>query len=203
MKLLAKFKKKRPDQRLQYWKTIDGHKIYSFVSLQAMPQTRHVMVKIGLEKLGLGVRPVDSKAFLKTLRGELEKYVVESNSDELDESLRMQNIYHLLSEYEYQLSNFASARLVAEVGGYGIIVDDEPLNELSPAHNKVKEKLLVHPEVYAFFFDNMKAYATKLRSELTDYLDQKSFKIKEREEIFLERIGESEFSNLWKTPTQK
>lgn len=192
------FKKSHPKTKL--WKVVNGHEVRYWEDINDVPQSRIISAMVGLDKIGLGIRPADSRAFLKVLRSELKNYYLEVKDVDSDESLREQNIYALLSHYESQLSNFYGRRLMAEIGGYTILVDDEPLNELSHKHNKIKEELLHSDEVFAFFLSNTVELVRQLRDDINIDSIKNSMTPQNRylEQTFFQKIGLPSFENLWR-----
>jgi hypothetical protein len=192
------------DDRLEFVMKVQGHKLYKFTSLSNMSQFRFIGLKLSLEKMGLGVRPSDSITYNKIQR-ELDADLIAAFKE--NDSATFYNVMEqkssLRSEYEFQLDSFASRRLMVEIGGIGIIVDDEPIEKFSKKHNKIKEKLLEDDDVLAFFLDNTLSYIAQLRKDITGSLvmqvmeDSSSLA---RAQVFSRKIGISEFRNLW-SPT--
>lgn len=191
-------KKKIREEKLDYWKTIDGHKIYSFKNLDVIPAFRVLAIKVSLEKLGLGIRPSDSVLFTERLKTKLAELV--SYEDAEDKNRMALSLIELAGHYEYFLKDFLSTRIMLSTGGMGIVIDDEPVDEFSEKYNKIKEDLLEkHSEVQSFFLSSTMKLIKELREDMSDlrienYLTPEN---RFREKLFYSAIQQPFYRELW------
>jgi hypothetical protein len=187
-------RKKALDERIEKALEIDGHTLYVFKSIDHMPKFREMSLRLAFHQQELGVKHSDLQAFVELAKEAFNK------GD-------MMNLGTLINTLALQLDNYASERIMMELGGCGILVDDEPVDRFQGKHNKIKEELLRHhPEVRAFFLNTALNYLHSLIDnfqslEIKDYL-KNPLRIK-REATFLRLIGTNIYQDLGKDSMQK
>lgn len=201
--ILNKFRKK--PKGATYWKTIMGHRIYYFEDVAKMPEGRTVATKLEMAKLGMGVTPAHSRAFLKVQSKEFNSLRVALQTDGDVTPLEiLDNLTYLSKEYEIQLNQFAGEVVQLGIAGMSILVDDEPRDEFLPEYNAIKRKLLNNDEVYAFFLSRTIELADHFRPDtkdhLTKWIDPQT---RYQEKKFSQLIGEEDFKSLWSNTTER
>lgn len=166
---------------------VDGHTLYKYKSIGHVPLIRENVVRIGYAKMELGLRPEDLKVYTDMV------------TDAGNEG-SMARILQLTGFLQMQLENFASERIALEVGGYMVLADDEPHDEITDRHNEIKAKLLQYPAVRDFFLSESVGLMLSLNDSINPSLMLGSLKDptrRKKEEMFLSLMGLDMFKGLW------
>lgn len=167
---------------------VDGHKLYRYKAFNYIPLIRKMVVRVGYAKLEMGVRAEDLKVYCQMIE------------DEVNEG-NLARISQLNGFLQLQLENFASDRIALEIGGYAVLVDDEPHDSITDEYNDIKSKLLeAHPAVRAFFLSESVGLISDLNNSIAPSLMMESLNHPQRrmeEKTFLHLISQPEFRGLW------
>lgn len=166
---------------------IDGHKLYSFKSLDLTPKIREMMLRLSYHQMGLGIRHSDLMAYCEI-------------SEERFNAGDHINVGTLLKGLKDYLKSYASEKLCYALAGSVIIVDDEPIDKPTEKYNKIKQDLLKHKEVQAFFLNTAMRLLEDLGAKL-NISDTKAYIMSVermmREEHFLSLVKSGVRRDLW------
>lgn len=184
------FFKKRKDPRLVFWKKINGHNLYYFRDYTDMSTNRLVLTRIVYNQMGLGLTIGDIIAC----------------SEKVDEYLNQSDIAKAAfvnGHLRTSASNYMGAKVSIQLGGCGVVVDDEPIESYSETHMEIKRNLVEnYDEVRYFFLSKAIEYLMAQKLDLKDLSERELLedlqKIMDVEKTFLSLIGSSISKNLWK-----
>ena len=174
--------------------TVKGHKLYKWDSIGHLPKIREMGVRFASEEMKLGLMRSDSD--------KADQLIMEAvNNGDLG------TIASITTARQSYRKLYASARMMINLGGWGMLVDDEPLGEITAKHIGIKKELAKDIEVRAFFFTSAIGYLMEL-AQITDDLKRREFgekvmtslEMKERqtrEQLFLKKLGKGLTSDLW------
>lgn len=164
-----------------------GHKIYSFQDLDHTPKVREMMMRITFHKMELGIKDSDFEVWMKLLK---ERF---NEGDHVEVGALIAN----MTSYR---NSFNKDRLVLGLGGYSLVIDDEPLIP-NQKYNAIKKEMVKDIKMSAFFLtmglNQLEALGMKLSSSLKEeYLIQTKDRLN-RETLFLKALKLKETDNLW------
>jgi len=181
------FKKKEDRSMLIAGPIINGHQLYKFPSFESMHWFRERQIRTTYEFSQFGMIHSDLIAGLRLI---LKANNENNNSD----------VGTLANTMLLQTENYASEKIIMELAGYGVIVDDEPLKTVTVKHNQIKSELLKDSEAYAFFLNTAHSYLVMLGETLSSSQLEESMKDPKRrmrEEMYLKWIGSTKVKGLW------
>lgn len=179
------------DFRIELAMVVDGHRLYRYVTVDDMPVLRENVVRIGYAKMELGVKTSDLRVYLSMVR------------EAVNEN-RISDIATMTDFLDMHLEDYGSERIALEIGGYGVLVDDEPHDEITDKHIAIKEKLVRHQAVRDFFLSENVRLVTALVPSIEGSLLMESLTNPgrmQREIQFLKLISQDAFKGLWTTVT--
>lgn len=191
--MISIFKKKKElPEGLTLALEIEGHNLYVFDSLDNTPVSREFGTRMAYHQYQLGIRWSDLRAYSKITK---EK----ANAGDL---VGVAAMAHALDGY---INNYASQRLINELSGHTILVDDEPIEKSTLKHRKIKQELLKNEEVQAFFLNTTLRLLTdlgetlnisKVKESMRELKNQRLI----REMNFLSLIQTNLTEKLWEFP---
>ena len=100
-------------------------------------------------------------------------------------------------------SNYMGAKVTIQLGGCGVIVDDEPIDKYSETHMDIKRNLVEkYEEVRYFFLSKAIEYLMDQKLDLKNLSEKELLedltKIMDVEKTFLSLIGSNISKDLWK-----
>ena len=188
LNLLARSDRAKKDARIELAMEVGGHRLYRYRAINHLSLLRETVVRVGYAKMECGVRPEDSLAYCKLQREALDQ----GNFTEAAQ---------LLGFYQRQLEFFGSERAALEIGGYAVLVDDEPHDETTEDHNALKAELCErYASVRLFFLSESVGYTAALNASITastlmEQLTDPTRQQRERE--FLRAIRQPLCAGLW------
>lgn len=179
---------KRREDSLKYEMTVQGHKIYTFKSLAVTPEIREMMLRFNYNQIGLGIRPADLRSYHNLMRELLEK----------QDFVNMSVLHDAFGHY---ITMYGSERVLVELAGTIIIIDDEPLKEPTERHNKIKRDLVKdNKELRAFFLNTAMRQLQELGTEINISEAVSKMMSPQRlrkEKYFLALLGTDLTKDLW------
>ena len=171
---------KERQELLEHHLTVDGHKIYAFKNIDHITKFRQMALLLAYQQFDLGAKVSDLEAFTTMLDQALSKGDIGA-------------IGWLNNNLKAQLSLYSDRRRILAMGSCCILVDNEPIHELSDKHNKIKEKLIdSSQEVFAFFLNQGIGSLAKLNNKIDTSLIEEYLKeprMYQTELTFLKSIG--------------
>lgn len=168
--------------------TVDGHRLYKYRAVTNMPLAREIITRIGYAKLESGIRRDDLMVYTEMIEGLLDEGKL-SKAAQLNGFLRQ------------HLQEFVSERIALEIGGYTVLVDDEPHDTVTDRHNAIKTRLLKrHTIVRDFFLAESSGLISALSTTIEASLILEQLTNPDRaarERIFLDMMGLNIFEKLW------
>jgi len=171
---------------VSYWKTVDGHRIYSFDGINHIPLIREMAIRLAYDQMALGIKLADLKTAIKL-------GIEEANKGNLT------NVATILSVLDMQTVEYASERIIMKIGSMGILVDDEKPDKMGSEYTKIKEQLIKNDEVKAFFLNSSLRYLTELSNDLNvsslkEYLSNPLRAKKEKTFLRLLKLSKTDLS---------
>ena len=186
-KLLGRRTPKNTEDGVTFWKKVGRHKIYKFENFDHMSVYRELGVRKGYGEFELGVRYADLMAYVDVQTELFNKGNTAGAIAALDH-LRMMS------------TRYMSERITLEIGGWGVLIDNENWQRPTSKDIAKKVKLLHDPEVRAFFLTNALRYLSILSVDMNVSNVEKSLKNPERakrEGLFLALISTTLYDGLW------
>lgn len=197
-RLIEKYRLKRAmsdrdkDPGLELAMTVDGHRVYKYRTIGNLPLAREVITRIGYAKLENGIRRDDLTVYTEMMDDLLNK----------QQFTKAAQLNGFLAD---QLNEFIPERIALEIGGYTVLVDDEPHETITDKHNAIKADLVSrHPAVRDFFLAESVGVMSALNSSIESSLMLGQLMNPNRaakERIFLSMMGLDIFKGLWTVVT--
>lgn len=180
--------KRDKDPRIELAMTIDGHRLYKYRAVTNMPLAREIITRVGYAKLESGIRRDDLLVYTQMV-------------EELLDEGKVSKAAQLTGFLNQHLKEFVSERIALEIGGYTVLVDNEPHDTITDHHNAIKTRLLErHPIVRDFFLAESSGLISALSTTIEASLILEQLTNQDRvarERIFLDMMGLSIFEGLW------
>lgn len=183
------FWKKKKDPNLVELFRSGGHVFYSWKHFDNMPAFREMFVRYHYAKMARGINNADLLAFCNT--------ILKFNNDR-----KRDDITALVKFFEQHIQEYANEKIILELAGYVVLVDDEPVDDVTDEYMEIKRQVLKDDRKARFFFQGQALKLLQTLSKDLDILNLKAYlensNRRERETIFLQLISSNLTDNLWR-----
>ena len=183
------WRKKKKDPNIIELFRSGGHVFYTWKHFDNMPAFREMFVRYHYSKMARGVNNSDLLAFCNT--------ILKFNNDR-----KRDDITALVKFFEQHIQEYANEKIILELAGYVVLVDDEPVDDVSDEYMEIKRQVLKDDRKARFFFQGQALKLLQTLSKDLDILNLKAYlensNRRERETIFLQLISSNQTDNLWR-----
>ncbi len=166
-----------------------GHTFYTWKHFDHMPAFREMFVRYHYAKMSRGINNADLISFCQT--------ILKFNNDR-----KRDDITALVKFFEQHIEEYANEKIILELAGYVVLVDDEPVDDVQDEYMDIKRKVLADDRKARFFFQGQALNLLQSLSKDLDILNLKEYlgnsNRQEREKVFLKLISSNLTDNLWK-----
>lgn len=180
------------DPALEFVMEVDGHRLYKYRALGWMPEFREIVTRVAYSKMEAGIRRDDLTVYCQMV-------------DDLINAGNVAKIAQLNGFLKQQIADVVVERIAYEIGGYSVLVDDEPHEKTTERHNATKAALAdKYSTVRDFFLSESVGLMANLNSSIEASLMTEHLKNRHRmtrERTFLDLMGLDMFQNAWTVAT--
>ena len=200
---------KKNNQGIKSLGTIGGHKVRYFLSVADMPKSRFLYLLTKTEELGNAFTKVDVQVAMDLILEQANK--LSDDPTDIENAVDIaQAIKNLCNHVQAKSEQYSTSTLMYELGGIGILIDDEDPNSFDDQYIEIKRKLLQEHgrDFFPCVVCNCLRYIEELRSDvdaekmrnlaISDYKKRYANK-----DVLFELIHNSVGNKLWSDPIRQ